>query len=91
MILVVKYRSEWERLSCRKLPMDQYANCGTNVPNNVQSHKSFKVKKASVMDSSTRPSKILIKILNKILMIFLQLRVLLSQRNINTTKKFGFF
>jgi len=24
-----KYRSEWERLLCRKLPMVQYANCGT--------------------------------------------------------------
>jgi len=24
-----KYRSEWERLSCRKLLMDRYANCGT--------------------------------------------------------------
>ena len=27
-----KYRSEWERLSCMKLPMDQYANCGTILP-----------------------------------------------------------
>ena len=27
-----KSSSEWERFSCRKLPMDQYANCGTNLP-----------------------------------------------------------
>ena len=27
-----KHRSEWERVSCRKLPKDQYANCGTTIP-----------------------------------------------------------
>ena len=27
-----KYRSEWQRVSCRKLPMDKYANCGTILP-----------------------------------------------------------
>jgi len=33
MILIVSTgRSEWERLPCRKLPMDQYANCDTIVP-----------------------------------------------------------
>jgi len=27
-----KHKSEWEWLSCRKLPMDQNANCGTILP-----------------------------------------------------------
>jgi len=27
-----KYSSEWEGLSCRKLPMDGYANCGIILP-----------------------------------------------------------
>jgi len=47
MILIVsKYRSEWERLSCRKLPMDQYANCGTILPkmwNFTKHEKSEKI------------------------------------------------
>ena len=27
-----KCRSEWERLSCRKLPMDQHVNCSSILP-----------------------------------------------------------
>jgi len=39
-------RSEWERLLCRKLPIDQYANCGPTVPKvcNCTNHeKSWKI------------------------------------------------
>jgi len=41
-----KYRGEWERLSYRKLPMDQYANCGTilsKVCNFTNHEKSGKI------------------------------------------------
>jgi len=40
----------------------------------VQSHKSRKVREASVMSSSTRPSKTYFKFGRKFLMMFLQLR-----------------
>jgi len=47
MILIVSTdRSEWERLLCRKLPMDQYANYGTIVPsvcNFINHEKSGKI------------------------------------------------
>jgi len=53
---VCKYRSEWERLSCRKLPMDQYANCGTIVTKLCNFTKHEKSEKHQC--SSTMPSKI---------------------------------
>jgi len=43
MILIVSTgRSEWERLSCRKLPIDHYANCGPAEPK-VCHEKSGKI------------------------------------------------
>jgi len=48
-----KYKINWERLSCRKLPMNQYANCGTNVPKvcNLANHaKADKQKYKATQD-----------------------------------------
>jgi len=87
----------WLSHGCRKLPMDQYANCGTIAPS-VQPHKPWnpvcnltnQVCVASVTSSSARPSRTLSQFRRKFLVIFLELRCFLCQGNSNTVK-FGFF
>ena len=51
-----KYSSEWERLSSRKLPIDQHATCGTILPKvcNLTNHE----KSGKDQCFSTMPRKI---------------------------------
>jgi len=62
------YWSEWERLSCRKLPMDQYANCGTSLPKvcNFTNHE-----KSGKISAPVTAKKDLILISKKFFFIFL--------------------
>ena len=47
MIVVIKYKSEWERLSCRKVPMNRYANRDIILPKLCKFTNHEKSKKIS--------------------------------------------
>jgi len=87
-LIVSTGRSAWERLSRRKLPMVQYANCGTivrKVCNFTNHEKSGKISAPVQCQARFKPN------FEENFFLILQFRCFLWQRNSNAANKVRLF